>query len=577
LIGKIAGRELSRLKALNKVAIPPLRAFVIGAWNHVLHPSEALNLEGAWYVDLVCEELTLITVGTLRRLGRFDLVDQLLAPFGKTNATLPDDLTATKNLLINIPPRCTKTTIVTICWPCWEWLLMGWLPDLCLSYGQNLASEHNDDRRKLIESDWYKGFARDIKLSRSLNRITEFENDQRGKMVGRGLNAGVTGGGGIRIIFDDPNDPNTVESDPIRSRTAAAFWDYSTTRRNNPELCAVVVVQQRTHDRDVSGLVLEDPEGWRIVIIQMESEQQTQFVFPLSDRVLNLAPGDIMHPTRFGPEVIKGLKRNPQIWAGRYQQRPTASGGGMFKFANWRLYAELPRQLDRTILSIDTTFGSGPNSDYVAIGVIAQKLNVRTIEGPDGESIKEHEYYLRHVRRGQWDIMETEAEIHQTIKEFPSALTRLIENKANGPAIISRLNTVVKGLVPFNPRSSKLERAASIQPIQHRGDVLIPIAEWAKPALLEMGLDSISVEDWWALNSPPSKVTAHIPVDESFRVFLDELALFPVGANDDQVDMLSMGLIWLEQKPKANFTSFSTAPYPLIGRGGVRGIGDFFR
>jgi phage terminase large subunit-like protein len=338
-----------------------------------------------------------------------------------------------------------------------------------------------------------------------------------------------------------------VESEAIRAKTAAAFWDYSTTRRNNPELCAVVVVQQRTHDRDVSGLILDDSEGWRVIVIQMEAEHQTTFQFPLSSRVIERQPGELMHPTRFGPDVVKGLKRNPAVWAGRYQQTPVVTGGGMFKFANWRLYAELP-DLDRTILSIDTTFSNAPGSDYVAISVIGQKRNVREVPGADGQSIKEHEYYLKHVRRGQWDITETEAQLHQTIRQFPSALTRVIENKANGPAIISRLSTVISGLEPFNPKSSKMERASAIQPIQYRGDVLIPIADWARPALLEMGRNSISIEEWWELHPPPSRSTAqYVPVDDPFKCFLDEAALFPVGAHDDQVDMLSMGLLWMEQ------------------------------
>lgn len=558
IFGKLATKELDRLNEIKTISIPTLREFLIGAWENVLHPSEILDIDGAWYVDLICEELTLLTIGTLRRLNEIAAVDQLLAPYGIDNDRLPIELTETKNLLINISPRCTKSTIVNVCWPCWEWLIMGWLPDLCLSYGQGLASEHNANRRTLIESDWYKGFQRNIKLSRSLNRITEFENDQRGKMVSRGLNAGVTGGGGIRIIFDDPNDPNTVESEVIRSKTTASFRDYSTTRRNNPELCVVVVVQQRTHDRDVSGCILDDTEGWRVVIIQMEAEQFTEFRLPLSGRVVAMQPGDLMHPSRFNPEVIKTLKKSPIIWAGRYQQKPNVTGGGMFKFANWRLYAELPK-VDRSLLSLDATFTDSPDSDYVSIGVISQKTNVRQTIGVDGQLIEENEYYLRHVRRGQYDITGTEQQLAQVIQQYPSATVRLIENKANGIPIISRMKSIFTGIEAFNPgRASKIERAAAVQPIQYRGDVLIPIAEWAKPALLEMGRNSVSIEEWWELNPPPSRSTAaHIPVDGSFKCFLEELALFPVGANDDQVDMLSMALLWAESnKPKTAWSGF---------------------
>jgi len=69
-----------------------------------------------------------------------------------------------------------------------------------MSYAQSLASDHNDDRRKIIQSEWYQKLSGGMKLSSSKNRITEFQNQAQGQMVGRGLDANITGGGGYRII-----------------------------------------------------------------------------------------------------------------------------------------------------------------------------------------------------------------------------------------------------------------------------------------------------------------------------------------------------------------------------------------
>ena len=306
---------------------------------------------------------------------------------------------------------------------------MPGLSYLCVSYNQSLASDHNDDRRKIIQSPWYQNLTGGMKLSSSKNRITEFENQSQGLMIGRGLDSGVTGGGGLRLIFDDGNDPNKVESKVKRDSSQKAFDDYSTTRRNNPKVTTVVNVQQRTHERDISGSINANPEGWQIVVIPMESESFEEIRFPISGRVITRSPGDLMHPDRFPEKVISTLKRKPALWAGRFQQKPNVSGGGMFKLRNWRLYADYPEYLDRTILSVDAAFKGLETSDYVAVGVIGQKLNVRQFAGLDGEALWEHEYYLPYRWHGQADIIETERAIEEVARQYPQAYIKLIEDK----------------------------------------------------------------------------------------------------------------------------------------------------
>jgi phage terminase large subunit-like protein len=549
-------QEAERLRRLRKRPIPTLKDFLIGAWNNVLHPAEELDLDGAWYIDLLCEELTLLTIGTLIRLSEFEMADRLLAPYGLDHTRLDARLIETRNLLVNIPPRCTKSTLANVCWPCWEWLIMSWMPHMCISYSQALASEHNDDRRMIIKSPWFAGFEKNLVLSKSLDRITEFQNNQRGKMTGRGLNSGVTGGGGVRLIFDDPNDPNKVESEPIRNKTAKSYKDYSSTRRNNPTLTCIVVIQQRTHQKDVSGEILKEPEGWRIVIIQMEAEEETILEFPLSGRVLHRKPGDLMHESRFPRDEIEKLRRLGSIWAGRFQQKPNATGGSYFQYEKWRMYVDLPPP-DRTLLSVDATFDDTPDSDYVSMGVISQCANVREALDADGNKIYESEYYVRAVNKKQRDVVSTMDQMKLMIAEFPAATTRLIENKANGPAIRTIMSETIPGLVPFKTgRESKQERASAVRPILERGDLLIPIEEWAKPALREKGVNSISVADWWALHPPTEKTTADsLPISAAFKEFLEELAMFPNGEYDDHVDMLTQGVIWSEQnKPSSGWT-----------------------
>jgi len=427
-----------------------------------------------------------------------------------------------------------------------------------MSYAQSLASDHNDDRRKVIQSQWYQNLSGGMKLSSSKNRITEFQNQAQGQMVGRGLDANVTGGGGLRLIFDDGNNPTTVESDKVRDRATKTFKDYSVTRRNNPKLTAVVNVQQRTHDRDISGEILATPENWTSVIIPMEAEMHERIVFPLSGRIIDRAPGDLMHPDRFDAEICASLKKQPWIWASRFQQRPQTSGGGMFKVRNWRLYADLP-SLERTILSIDAAFKKTETSDFVAIGVIGQKLNVRTVLDLDGKSIPQHEYYLPYRWKARAGITETEDAIVATAKRYPQAMTKLIEDKANGSAIIERLGRVMRGITAYNPGSNSKEgRASAAQPIQYRGDILLPIADWAKDSLKSMGVESITIGEWWDLHPPAHESNAeYAPVDDWVKDLIDEAALFPSGQHDDQVDMLVQAVNWLESQPYSKYRSGS--------------------
>lgn len=549
LIG-LTGNRIDYLNHRKTAEIPTMRDFLIESWVNVLHPSEILEIQGAWYIDLICEWLTIVTIGTLNQLGDHYNANRLLKPFNLTIDELSPDLKQIKHLLINISPRCSKSTLITTCFPCWEWLVMPWLSYLCMSYDQSLASDHNDDRRKIIKSAWYQKKSGGMVLSGTKNRLTEFQNSHQGQMAGRGLNSGVTGGGGLRLIFDDPNDPNKVESDQIRETTAKSFKDYSVTRRNNPKLTAVITVQQRTHAGDVSGIIRAEYPAYTQVIIPMEAEEFEEIHFPLSKRVITRQPGDLMHEERFDAEICDALRADPMLWAGRYQQTPNVSGGGMFKIRNWRLYLDLP-DCDRSIISVDATFKGTKKSDFVVIGVITQRTNVRESLSPTGEVFSQHEYYIPYRWRRRADAVETEDEIKRTSQRYPQCVTKLIEDKANGPSIISHLKKEITGLEEYNPgRDSKESRAAAIQSIQFRGDILFPIAKQYREALKSMGRSTITIGEWWDLYPPDHESSAeHAPVDQWVQEFLNEAALFPNVSHDDQIDMLTQGINYLESMP----------------------------
>jgi len=449
---------------------------------------------------------------------------------------------------------------------------MPWVPMMGISYAQSLASDHNDDRRSLITSQWYQDLAGGMKLARSKNRITEFKNADQGIMMGKGLDSGVTGVGAITLDWDDPNDPSKVESDLIRNRTIKDFKDYSVTRLNDAQLASQVIVQQRTHELDVSGIAMREfGEDWHFVIIPMEAEQDEEFIFPLSGRIVRRRAGELMAPDRFPREVIEALKRDERIWAGRYQQRPQALGGGLFKMRNWRLYN--PRSMPpirRTVLSLDCSFDDGDTNDFNALAVIAESMESKTILLPSTYTDKDlgiernftveaHDYYVIDLWHQKADIVGTETALQQFTADYPEARIKLIEKAANGHAIISRFKSTIPGITPFSPgRTSKEERASAIQPIQQRGDIYLPIGEAYIHILEMMGLDSISLGDWWAINPPEHEADAtHAPVDEWVKELIDEFTKFPKGANDDIVDAVDQAIIYMEANGHQDAESIS--------------------
>ena len=450
-----AEREQAQQRAA-RPPVPTLQEFLKSAWAEVLHPSEELSLP--WCVELIAEHLTAITIEGLMQvaksaIARKSLVAPLLeqgeiteeaaqreldaqderaavaiaqaellaAPYGLTAEDAAKR--AHKKLLVNLPPRFTKSTLITVVWPCWEWLSMPWIPWMCLSYDSGLANDHNDDRRKIVSSEWYQALAGTMALSRSKNRLSEFENSDRGIMLSRGLNAGVTGHGSIRQIYDDPNDPQNVETASVRETTLKRFKDYSLTRRNNPAMSATVVVQQRTHFLDVSGHIVENMPDYFHLCLPMEAETDEVIVFPLSGKVVYRAFGDILDPDRFSPDIIAELKADSYLWAGRYQQRPAPLEGGMIKQEWIKRYNVLPAMPQRIVLSLDTAGKAKEINDPWCWQVWY---------------VKDDLYYLAHVLTKRCEYPEGKRLTKNLLAQWQPTQT-LIEDKSTGIAMIPEL------------------------------------------------------------------------------------------------------------------------------------------
>lgn len=453
-----------------------LSGFVRAAWR-VLHPGR--KLVWSWHYDLLCEYLVLVKQRKVLRL------------------------------ILNVPPRTAKTTIVSLCFPCWCWAADPELAFLCSSHSMDLAVEHNVTRRSLLLSPWYQGLWGDrFNLVADRNLVTEFVNDRRGGMIATSVGSRTLGKGGDIAILDDPMSADQALSDA--ERRTANLWLHHTLlpRLNDPSTSPVVLIMQRLHELDSTGFFLEQEPGvWTHVRIPLVAEENETWVFPISGKVVERKCGDVLQPNRFPPRTVAQLQARRFVYAGQYEQRPVPLEGNIIKRADVRCYGGrdpvtgqadevLPASFDRKLISVDCAFKDLATSDYVAILVVG---------------VKDRKRYILNCINAHLDAAATEVEIRRQHAAHAPVSAVLVEDKANGPAVVQRLRSNVSGVVEVNPQGGKTARLFAAQPEWQAGDWLVDRnAAWAGP-------------------------------------FVEQVTMVPGAAHDDMADAMSQSAIWLQQ------------------------------
>lgn len=450
-----------------------LSEFTRQAW-HVVEPST--EFVSGWHLEAINEHLEAVTNGQIR------------------------------NLLINMPPRHMKSLAVSVFWPCWEWATRPERRWLFASYAASLSIRDSVKCRRLIQSPWYqRNWGDRYKLTGDQNAKERYENDKTGYRLATSVGGAATGEGGDRIVIDDPHNVREAESETIRQAAVDWFWESMSTRLNDPKTGARVVVMQRVHAKDLSGSILEHG-GFDHLCLPAEYEG-TNRVTSIGWSDPRSSPGDLLWPDRFGADELTDLKRSLGSYgtAGQLQQRPSPAEGGLFKRDWWKFYRERPRKFDEVVQSWDCTFKDLQSSDYV-VGLVVGRIGA--------------DKYVLDMTRDRMGIGATMQAIRSMSAKWPESTAKLVEDKANGSAVIELLKHEIPGLIPVNPEGGKVVRAQAVSPEVEAGNVFLPdptIAPW--------------VHD-----------------------FVEECAAFPNGANDDQVDALTQALVRFRQatsKPRA--------------------------
>lgn len=472
-------------------AAASLYEFVRQSW-HVVEPG--VPFIGGWHIEQICEHLEACSGGDLRKL------------------------------LINIPPRHSKSTIVSVMWPMWEWLTDPAQKFLCASYSGNLSIRDNLKARRLIQSPWYQDrWGHMFRLAGDQNAKQRYENDKTGYRLATSVGGTATGEGGSRLLLDDPHSAQEAQSDAIRESALEWFDVVWSTRLNDPKADVMVTIMQRLHERDISGHILEDIGGWEHLMIPAEWDgvRRKTSVGPYDPRQKK---GELICPDRFGEDEIADLKKLLGAYgsAGQLQQEPTPSEGGILKtqyFELWPHNTGLP-PFEYILQSYDCAFTEKSTGDPTACTVWAifthdGARHVMLIDAWD-----EHLAYpdLRAKAIKQWGT-----EYGGMSKDSPFSRKKrpdriLVEAKASGQSLLQDLRLAKVPAIPYNPgNADKVSRAHQAAPT------------------LELGLVWI----------PESKKTPGHAVSWA-QPFIKELSKFPVGAHDDYVDTFTQAIIYLK-------------------------------
>lgn len=426
-------------------------------------------------------------------------------------------------LLINVPFRTSKSTLVSVAWPAWTWLKRPQHQWLCGSYAEKLAIRDSLKMRRLIMSQAFQwDFGDRFSLAGDQNQKVRFENNKNGYRIAFGMTSGIMGDGGDTVLLDDPHDRQGAHSEAERENALTTYDEAIVTRLNDPASSAIVCIMQRLHENDLSGHMLREVGKWTHLMLPMRFEPARRCVTKLGFRDPRTKDGELLWPERFPERVVADLEASLGDYgtAGQLQQRPSPAGGGILKVGHFRLWpATRPvPDLFFIVQSYDTAFTEKTEGDPSACTVWGvfeheKRRNVILLD-----SWSDHLGYPKLKARvmGDWGARYGGTK-NDPLHPSRKADVVLIEEKGSGISLkqdLQRSNVPVHG---YNPgKADKMARAHMAAPL-------------------------LEADNWWVLESTKEAGTPRTWA----RAFLAQAESFPNAEHDDLVDTFTQTAIYL--------------------------------
>lgn len=439
------------------------------------------------------------------------LIDQWLVE----TATVPNSRT-----VIVMPPQEGKSQRVSRDFVLWALKNNPKTRVMAASYGQDLATRNAGAVRSAIMFN--------PKLGLTVDQTNRKKSDWRltngvGGVRAVGLDAAASGFSVDLLVIDDPVKNRAEAESPVYREKVWNWWQTVGSARLSRD-ASVVIITTRWHDDDLVGRLLRDqPDTWRVLNIPAQCED------PATDP-LGRAEGEYMISAQ-GRDHAQWEQRKREVgpagWQALYQGQPAAAAGDMFQRTWWKRWRQLPVAVradgahfltgfDAVFQSWDFTFKGTDRSDYVVGQVWAARGSMTVL--------------VDQVRR-RMPYLEQLLAVRELTAKWPQAGVKLVEDKANGSAVMNALYTAIPGFVPISPTESKTTRAAAVAPFVAAGNVWIP---------------DPSVAPW-------------------VNDFVDEHARFPAGVNDDQVDGSTQALRHRYLSGTFAFGAAASGDFPDIG------------
>lgn len=343
-------RPADTLDALDRIDCEEsLLAYVKRLWS-TIEPSRPLIT--GWALDAVCEHLEAVSHGRIQKL------------------------------LLNVWPGAMKSLLTEVFLPSWEWGPRNLPSTRYVSFSYSSSLTERDNRRfrdVMLSPDYQRLFGSRFALQKMGETLVS--NNKTGWKLATSIGGVGTGERGDRILLDDPHNVKESESDSVRQETTRWFREAMSNRLNDAEKSAVIVIMQRVHDQDVSGVILSEMKDYEHLCIPFEWDGRPT-ISTIPEMKWHNDPrtveGELAEPARMSPKVWRNLKITigPYATASQYEQSPTPRGGGIFQESWWQHWdgedgfgaRRFPR-CEFVVASLDGAFGQKQENDYTALTV----------------------------------------------------------------------------------------------------------------------------------------------------------------------------------------------------------------
>ena len=489
-------------------------AFCKAAWIQVAPQ----KLVWGWHLDALCEHLVYMTLGEIRFL------------------------------MVNLPPRHTKSLIASVMWPAWHWLHNPKTQFLSASVDNLLALDFSRLARRIIESHWYQDlFQPAWYLLEDENAGRQYRNNVGGSRNATSVQGRVIGSGGDVQILDDAHDAKKVESDATRQATLTWHDNSWRSRLNNPLKAQKLYIGQRTHDSDVYGHVMaQEGKRWVQLVLSLEFDPQARCITyankgfgPDKSREIFRDPrkeeGEMLDPKRFDAataKIEKGIM-STRAWMAQYQQKPEGEGGLILKrgwwrpwvFPEWHPQAGAARPMPdifELIQVYDTAFEEDEEADFTARttwGIFNHIETEKDSLGRIREGVQRTSAMLLDCLEERLAYPDLREEVMRSYQDFQPDWV-LIEKKASGHSLIQELK---RKRIPV--RAVGLAGSGGTRS-RRQGDLIARAHE--SSLMLEKGCI------WYTPSNMAHKVIEHC-------------AKFPNGDHDDITSTVTLALQYMRK------------------------------